>query len=84
MQRIFALAACAASLIAAPVSAADFYAGKTLNYVINFTAGGSALTTAASLGISTAFTGGSVPRLLITTVNGTDTFDAGSINILYE
>jgi hypothetical protein len=35
-------------------------------------------------------TGGSVPlsgtldRLRITTVNGTDTFDAGSINILYE
>jgi hypothetical protein len=28
--------------------------------------------------------GGTLERLRITTVNGTDTFDAGSINILYE
>ena len=28
--------------------------------------------------------GGSLDRVVITTVNGTDTFDAGSINILYE
>ena len=28
--------------------------------------------------------GGALDRLRITTVNGTDTFDAGSINILYE
>jgi hypothetical protein len=28
--------------------------------------------------------GGTLDRLRITTVNGTDTFDAGSINILYE
>ena len=28
--------------------------------------------------------GGTLDRLAITTVNGTDTFDAGSINILYE
>ena len=28
--------------------------------------------------------GGSLDRVRITTVNGTDTFDAGSINILYE
>jgi hypothetical protein len=27
---------------------------------------------------------GTLDRVLITTVNGTDTFDAGSINILYE
>jgi len=39
---------------------------------------------------NTSFTGGSVTlggtldRVRITTVNGTDTFDAGSINILYE
>ena len=36
------------------------------------------------------FMGGSIPlaatldRIRITTVNGTDTFDAGAINILYE
>jgi hypothetical protein len=28
--------------------------------------------------------GGALDRVRITTVNGTDTFDAGSINILYE
>ena len=28
--------------------------------------------------------GGSLDRVVLTTVNGTDTFDAGSINILYE
>jgi hypothetical protein len=45
---------------------------------------------ANSASISTFFVGGSVTlsgtldRLRLTTVNGTDTFDAGSINILYE
>jgi hypothetical protein len=38
---------------------------------INYTAGNIAL-------------GGTLDRVRITTVNGTDTFDAGSINILYE
>jgi hypothetical protein len=28
--------------------------------------------------------GGALDRVRITTVNGTDTFDAGSINIIYE
>jgi len=28
--------------------------------------------------------GGTLDRIRITTINGTDTFDAGSINILYE
>jgi hypothetical protein len=36
-------------------------------------------TTAGSLAL-----GGTLDRIRITTVNGTDTFDAGSINILYE
>jgi len=31
-----------------------------------------------------ASVGGAIDRIRITTVNGTDTFDAGSINILYE
>ena len=34
--------------------------------------------------ISAASLGGTLDRIRITTVNGTDTFDAGSINILYE
>jgi len=34
-------------------------------------------------GVSPAL-GGALDRIRITTVNGTDTFDAGSINILYE
>ena len=39
------------------------------------------VTTAASSGVTL---GGTLDRVRITTVNGTDTFDAGSINILYE
>ncbi len=38
-----------------------------------------------TLGVSGAVTlSGTLDRVRITTVNGTDTFDAGSINILYE
>jgi hypothetical protein len=40
-----------------------------------------ALTTVAS---SAKTLSGALDRLRITTVNGTDTFDAGTINILYE
>jgi hypothetical protein len=36
-----------------------------------------------SAGVRTSV-GGAIDRVRITTVNGTDTFDAGSINILYE
>jgi len=36
-----------------------------------------------SSGIKTSL-GGALDRVRVTTVNGTDTFDAGSINILYE
>jgi hypothetical protein len=42
----------------------------------------SSTTTAAGGG--TIALGGTLDRVRITTVNGTDTFDAGSINILYE
>ena len=42
-----------------------------------------ALCTSSGSGVSPAL-GGSLDRVRITTVNGTDTFDAGSINILYE
>jgi hypothetical protein len=37
-----------------------------------------------SLAACTVTLGGTLDRVRITTVNGTDTFDAGSINILYE
>ena len=39
---------------------------------------------AALLGGGSLSLGGALDRVRITTVNGTDTFDAGSINILYE
>lgn len=37
-----------------------------------------------SVGNGSITLGGTLDRIRITTVNGTDTFDAGSINILYE
>lgn len=40
-------------------------------------------TSATTAGVSPALSG-TLDRIRITTVNGTDTFDAGSINILYE
>ena len=39
---------------------------------------------AASVGGGSITLSGTLDRVRITTVNGTDTFDAGSINILYE
>lgn len=45
--------------------------------------GSPATTTAYWMG-GTGTTSGVLDRVRITTVNGTDTFDAGSINILYE
>jgi len=44
----------------------------------------SLVTTNASFGGGYLALGGTLDRVRITTVNGTDTFDAGSINILYE
>jgi hypothetical protein len=37
-----------------------------------------------SMGGGSVVLGGTLDRVRITTANGTDTFDAGSINILYE
>lgn len=54
-------------------------------WVASFIFGGNTSTTDA-----TCFGGGDIElsgvldRIRITTVNGTDTFDAGSINIMYE
>jgi hypothetical protein len=54
-------------------------------WVSNHTLGNTTTTSAviSGGGISPAL-GGVLDRVRITTVNGTDTFDAGSINILYE
>jgi hypothetical protein len=41
-------------------------------------------TSTSSFGSGDVALGGTLDRVRITTVNGTDTFDAGSINILYE
>jgi hypothetical protein len=40
--------------------------------------------TSYAMGASNIALSGTLDRVRITTVNGTDTFDAGSINILYE
>lgn len=42
------------------------------------------LTTFMVIGAGDITLGGALDRVRITTVNGTDTFDAGSINIMYE
>jgi hypothetical protein len=62
----------------------------TLTNITSNTWVGSGISTSASainLNSTTAGTialGGALDRVRLTTVNGTDTFDAGSINILYE
>ena len=47
-------------------------------------AGGVTVATSGDFGGGNKTTTGTLDRVRITTVNGTDTFDAGSINILYE
>jgi hypothetical protein len=44
----------------------------------------SATSSRGTFGAGSITLGGTLDRVRITTVNGTDTFDAGSINILYE
>lgn len=46
--------------------------------------GQAAYSTTTSTGNGVIALGGTLDRVRITTVNGTDTFDAGTINILYE
>ena len=41
-------------------------------------------TTGYAVGAGSLALGGTLDRVRITTANGTDTFDAGSINIFYE
>ena len=45
---------------------------------------GDSATSSAGIGGGTVALGGTLDRVRITTTNGTDTFDAGSVNILYE
>ena len=45
---------------------------------------GAGATNYAGIGSGTVILPGTLDRLRVTTVNGTDTFDAGSVNIMYE
>jgi len=51
---------------------------------------GSGINAEAAMGAATSCAGnspalsGTLDRIRLTTVNGTDTFDAGSVNIMYE
>jgi hypothetical protein len=72
-------------------AAAQFHQGRLTLIRISgniWTAEGSMSVTAGTVQMyvidGTLTLGGTLDRVRITTVNGTDTFDAGSINILYE
>jgi len=86
----FAGAAFTTGLSANNTTAAAAYSGHVVwtNVSGNVWAGslamGSSATEFAGLGGSSISLSGTLDRLRITTVNGTDTFDAGSINIMYE
>jgi hypothetical protein len=57
---------------------------NTNTWVENCVVGKSGATNATCQGGGSIALGGTLDRVRITTVNGTDTFDAGTINILYE
>jgi len=74
---------------AAPAAASSYYGSAVFYNVTGNTWVGSSNTItsasdAATLGDCNIALGGTLDRVRVTTVNGTDTFDAGSINILYE
>lgn len=77
------------TLTGASSAASLFYGVATLvllgsnTWVYSFS-GTQGTTTANSGGGVSPALGGALDRVRVTTVNGTDTFDAGSINILYE
>ena len=58
--------------------------GSNIYSFSSSTASGSSGSTSMSVGAGGITLSGTLDRVRITTVNGTDTFDAGSINILYE
>ena len=74
----------------APVAASNYNAVMTINNFGNNTWVASALISATTGSVSQFMATGAITlsgtldRVRITTVNGTDTFDAGSVNILYE
>jgi hypothetical protein len=81
-----------AGFIITSVNAANAYSGIitlalhssntwAASYVLSTTSGGNQ--TAHGAGISPSLSG-ALDRVVLTTTNGTDTFDAGSVNILYE
>jgi hypothetical protein len=76
--------------IAPSVTAADTYSGQITLALLNSSTGvwtcNSVLyrTTQIVMGGGSKTLSGTLDRVKITTVNGTDTFDAGSINIQYE
>ncbi len=57
---------------------------QTTNTWVSSHSGGDAGLSVAYSGGGNIALGGTLDRVRITTVNGTDTFDAGSINIMYE
>ena len=57
---------------------------STNNYISQHSMGGTGGRSVAWWGGGNVSLSGTLDRVRITTVNGTDTFDAGSINILYE
>jgi heptaprenylglyceryl phosphate synthase len=78
-------------LLSETVQAASTIVGHLTitNITSNTWVGSGVLTSASAINFtsSTAGTialGGTLDRVRVTTVNGTDTFDAGSVNIMYE
>jgi hypothetical protein len=70
--------------------AAQAYTGQNVITLISsnaYVSSGNFITTNANNGMNNSGSitlGGALDRVRITTVNGTDTFDAGTINIIYE
>jgi hypothetical protein len=77
----FALSLCDSATVAVGTAVLNLISGNTWIYASNIGRTNQVQSTIAAglLALS-----GTLDRVRITTVNGTDTFDAGSINILYE
>ena len=76
-------------IIAAGMAASDVLSGTMILTLIGSNSWTATGTNNVSGGVTrlcagVGSIGGALDRVRITTVNGTDTFDAGSINILYE
>jgi len=80
----FAFAGAAAVNITYGVFSIYTYSGSI--YLATFSAGlsGTSLAPYGMVGGGNVTLGGVLDRIRLTTINGTDTFDAGSVNILYE